>query len=425
MVEQDAKAAAARLETSGDEPQGPLVWRNWQALLIGQPARINSHSSSGAIVPSWEEWGLYSDARLIGELGLGPYELMLAFPPLDPRLGFAQLTVVARSVDHLLDADGHLRELEEVDIESYAGGDLGDQLAALLSLALDRRVRCGGVLRHALDGDLAGRPMLASHHPPALGPPSRRPVLPSVAGEAKLEDAAPYLRAYAALSASQAVVLQRAANLFGDALWWADADPRVAWIKLSGAVETAANLWAGDRSVDPVQILKRRRGRLYGELKKTAPDALEIVARHLSFTLGAQAKMVEFLLAHHPGSPPIRPQFGWAPWDELEQALDVLYDHRSRDLHDGIPFPAPLCEGPISDSEGVAAERFPGLGAEQAGGRWTAKSLPMYLHTFAYLTGGALRRWWLELADAAPGHATDAAPADARAEPVPDRQVGA
>jgi hypothetical protein len=84
-------------------------------------------------------------------------------------------------------------------------------------------------------------------------------------------------------------------------------------------------------------------------------------------------------------------------WDALEPVLDVLYDHRSRDLHDGIPFPAPLCAGPPADEHGVPAEAFPLLGAQQAGGSWPAARLPLYLHAFVHLTGGALRRWWLEV----------------------------
>jgi hypothetical protein len=378
-------------------PHGPLVWLNWQAMKLGQPARTSSRTDSILIQASWEEWGLYSDARVVGELEVGPYRLLLAFPPRRSRLGLAQIAVVLRAVDHLADPGHELMDLRDPDVRAYAGGDLGNQMASLLALSLGCRLSSGGVIRRGYDRDQQGKPFYAWHHVPRLHEPRERPLLPAVAEEARLEDAKPHLEAYADLSGEQAVVIQRAANQYADALWWADADPRIAWIKLFGALESAANFWAVEAQPDAVDVLKRRRGRLYGDLKRVAPEGIPVVANALARTLGAQSKMVDFVLAHAPAPPQQRPAWGRLDWAKIEPVLDVLYDHRSRDLHDGIPFPAPLCRGPEIDEHGVAAEVFPALGAQELGGSWPAASLPVYLHTFAYLAGGALRRWWLEL----------------------------
>jgi hypothetical protein len=232
-------------------------------------------------------------------------------------------------------------------------------------------------------------------NPPHLGAATSRSVVPDIASTTSLDAAASYLDAYSALDAATAVAVQRAANQFADALWWADTDPRSAWIKLFGAVEAAADHWDLGRHEDPVEQLKRRHHRLARELETNHPDALQVVAKWLSRVLGAESKMIDFVLAHAPSPPRQRPSFGELDFTNLQSALHILYDHRSRELHGGIPFPEPLCEAPTVDEHGVAAETFPALGASSRGGTWSAERLPMYLHTFARIVGEALRKWWL------------------------------
>ena len=374
---------------------GPHFWLNWQAQRIGQPARTNSRTHDILIQPLWQEYGLYSDARFTGELDFGPYRLLLAFAPRLAELGRAVLTLVLRTHDHLLDPSSEPLDRERQDVEGFAGGDLGDQLSSLLALALARRVRSGGVTRRAFEDAPEGKPFLGWHHPPVLVAPVGQAMVPSIADEASLDDARPYLDAYAELDGARAVVVQRAAHQYADALWWADADPRIAWIKLFGALEAAANQWAAE--LDPVEQLKRVNGPFYGELKRKAPAAIDIVARRLSRTLGAERKLLDFVVAHAPDPPQPRPQWGQVDWTDLEPVLRVLYDHRSRDLHGGIPFPDPLCEPPELDHNGIAAEAFAALAASSGGGTWPQERLPMYLHSFVSLVGGALRRWWLTL----------------------------
>lgn len=380
--------------------QGPLAWRNWQAERQGQPARTSSRTHSVLFQPLWQEFGLYSDAPCISELEFGPYRLLQAFAARRPSLGRARLTLVLRERSHLLDPSDEPMNLNEQNVSDYAGGDVGDQIASLLALALGRRMRSGGVMRLGYESDPEGKPFFGNHQLPSLGAPRNRLLLPSIGDETRLEDANPYLQIFATAHAADAVALQRAAHQYADALWWADADPRIAWIKLFGALEAAAHRWDIGSHPDPERQLRRRHRGLYERLERRSPDTIPIVAKSLSKVIGAESKMIDFVLAHAPKRPEVRPAFGSLDWDQLENVLSVLYAHRSSDLHGGIPFPEPLCQPPNADEDGVPSEAFEALGAESGGASWPAHQLPMYLHTFAYITGGALRNWWRTIGQA-------------------------
>ncbi len=375
--------------------KGPHGWLNWQAWRLGLPARSRSSTSDILLQPLWEEYGLYSDARFIGELGFGPYEFMLSFPPFRAQLGRSQLQLVLRVHDHLLDPDVSL--VKEGDVDAYAGGNIGDEFASLLSLALSRRIRSGGLTRRALEGDEYGKPFLGQHHPPMLVPPYGATMLPQTAEEARLDDANRLLEKYGVLAGQDAVALLRAAHQYADALWWADADPRIAWIKLFGALEAAADRWDTVVLSDPIDQLRRRHRGLVSRLEKKTPEALPVVANSLSRVIGAESKLIDFVLAFQPDPPERRPPLGRVDWADLESVLTRLYGHRSRDLHGGIPFPSPLCEPTVDSGGEPPAEAFPALGASGGGGSWLASEMPMYLHTFAYLVGGTLRAWWASL----------------------------
>jgi hypothetical protein len=236
---------------------------------------------------------------------------------------------------------------------------IADEFAALLSLALARRVRSGGVVRKAFDNDPLGTSWEAEHRVPALAEPVRAPMLPTVADAASLADTQTLLVGYSTLTGKQAIAVVRAAQQYADALWWADADPRIAWIKLVSAIETAANEWSSTTHPDPVEQLHHLEAAFYAELHKTAPDAIPIVAKRLERQLRATAKFLTFTLEYLPDPPGIRPQGCSLDWATLKGGLRVIYDHRSRDLHDGVPFPEPLCKPPHSDPAGVPCEIFP------------------------------------------------------------------
>jgi hypothetical protein len=385
---------------------GPHAWINWYAERAGYPRREEAHPDAVVIRPIWEEFALSTDCDLSGPwITAGPYEFITLDQTAAARVGHARRAVILRAWDHIPDhAPSHDTEIHE-STEQFVGGDLGDELAALLGLALNRRIRSGGPVRQGLPGSdqPLGFPTETTYHEPTLDPPRHAAILPGVASPASLADAQELLATYPALPPADAVVLVRAARQYVDGLWLADADPRIAWIKFVGALEAAAARRDDSRQDTPIEQLKRHKKGLYRRLEKGPPEALAAVADQFARTFFVERKVRSFVKQFGPGPPTIRPSgAGWHfPWNELDDALHIIYDHRSRDLHDGIPFPPPLCEPPHIADDGIAAERFPALAIGTLGGKWSARQLPMYLHVFAHVVGGSLRNWWSSLAAAA------------------------
>jgi hypothetical protein len=195
-----------------------------------------------------------------------------------------------RSRDHLLDPSSDPIDLEEQDVQAYAGGDLGDQMASLLALALARRLHSGGTMRHGYEQEPEGKPIFADYHPPSLIAPHHRSVLPEIAEQANIESAARYLNAFGQLSGPDAVAVMRSAHQYADALWLCDADPRMSWIKLFGALEAAADHWDYVTQEDRSAQLRRRHPGMYDQLLHKTPEAIPIVAQSLSRILGAETR---------------------------------------------------------------------------------------------------------------------------------------
>ncbi len=392
---------AAEPKDPPDLGRGPHGWANWQAQRSGRPARKTARvGSSSQVLPTWSEYALYSDAYLAGRLKLGPYGFLITIPGAREEVGRLSMQLVLRAYDHLPDPDHSAAEWE-TDVSDYHGGDLGDELASLLSLLLACRLRSGGVVRRRYAGsDPLGSPSETEHSQPVLAPPHGRPVLPRVAAGRDLADAEGPLRSYPELRADDAVALVRAAGQYADALWLADADPRVSWIKLVGALETAANQWDAAPAETPLDRLRRYRPKVHEALGECPQSVRETIAKDLAHTFKAEHKFTQFVLRFAPGPPAERPDLGRFDWAGLEQALRVIYDWRSRDLHDGIPFPPSLCSPPQGGGNGQPMERFPASAVASAGGVWEEDRLPMYLHLFAYVAGGALKNWWASLAAA-------------------------
>lgn len=384
---------------------GPEAWMNWHAHRTGLPRRTESHPDAVVVRPLWREFVLSSDADIDNWLEVGPYEFIGLNPAGGAVLGQARRVLLLRVWDHIPDGPipGDPIASDGMQVHHFTGGDAGDELAALVGLALGRRLRSGGMTRQGLP--LKNHPLgLASEYQyreQVLQAPHRQPMLPGIAASASILDAKGLLGRYAGLDVTDAVTLVRAARQYGDALWVADADPRLAWIKLVGAVEAAAARRDDKRDDSLEAQLKRHDRKLYHAVKDN-PEALRLVAEKFARTTRAEQKARSFVKAYAPEPPLARPvgdrwQF---PWDELDGAISVIYNHRSRDLHDGIPFPPWLCSPPYrADGENVVVERFP-VNVQEAGGEWSPEDLPMQLHTFAYIVGGALRKWWSDLPSA-------------------------
>lgn len=334
----------------------------------------------------------------MGDLVLGPARFELAFPGAESRLGEAQMVLVIRVDNHLGDPIHDVPSAEAEDLGAYHGGDVGDEFASLLSLALGRRLRSGGVIRHRMSGaEPEGRPFYADHHVPRLAAPARGvSMLPAIGDSINIADAKPLMETYARLSGDDAITVVRAANEYADALWWADLDARIAWIKLVGALEIGAKHWSDSQGLSQLERFKRYMGGTYKRFKDMhGEDIADSIAALWDENAGATSRFVEFTTEHARNPPDVRPSPpAQIDWSNLGQPLRVIYSHRSRDLHAGVPFPQPMLEPPRPVIDAIPPERFAFIAAGGGGGTWPAKSMPMFLHVFAFITRQALTTWW-------------------------------
>jgi hypothetical protein len=262
----------------------------------------------------------------------------------------------------------------------YLAVDIGEELAALVSLALGIRCVSGGLTREfRVDGDPRGRHLGYEHKTPHLArPPALHgSQLPRVARDASggqrqivLEEAVPLLQRYPYASQKKALALVRAARLYAQAIWTADADAQTAWLALVTACEVAAAERYG--AYDP-----KRKAR-----QKRPPQPA--------------ARFTNFICRYSPEPPQERPDLGAVDWSQMQSHADWIYHWRSRALHDGIPFP-PTTEVPRAyGGNNVPVEAPLGLGSSTGTSSWRREVTPMLLHTFAYIVRSSLIRWWRE-----------------------------
>jgi len=221
-------------------------------------------------------------------------------------------------------------------------------------------------------------------------------MLPDVAGGVALGAASDLLGSYVSLDRRDAIAVVRAARQFEEALWIADSDPRIAWIKIIGALEVAANRWSGGKTRDYVARLRRADPDLADYMAVLGTSHLKWVAHRLANTTRAIDKFIRFTCAFAPDPPAERADKGRFDWTGLEAALRVIYNARSSDLHDGVPFPGPMCSPPQRIGNAFTETQLAQAVAGH-GGMWPAASLPMHLHVFAHIAGGAIRSWWASL----------------------------
>lgn len=380
-------------------PRGTAAYENWHANIDGHP-RV-----------SGEEYLLYSDAHVTGEVlsDIGPYQLFNLLPAYSRKV--VKPVIALRCSYHI---DRELPDMSKTDAGRYHGGDIADELAALVSLRCGIRLRATGPTRiFGANDDSHGRPVAWFHSDdPNLGSSSFGKVLVATGGYKSMEPATG-LRSLLPLGPHQCTALVRAARLYQEALWLSEAAPNLSWLLLVSAVETAAQRWTedgGDRTNcnSPYDRVEDTFGRLFEDLRgRDAPsEVVEVVRRHLSEhenRQGKTRKFREFVLAHLPPEPQERPD-AWAQvdWSEkpMRKVINQIYDHRSKALHDGVPFPMPMCGPPLRLKEWHAfAEKPLGLAASSHDAIWLSKDLPMHLHIFEYIARESINRWWSEMAN--------------------------
>lgn len=289
------------------------------------------------------------------------------------------------------------------DTDTYHGGDIKDEIAALTSLSLGIRMKAGSTTRRFTprDGDPRGTPLaFEGFGEPALIIRGSGLILRSATGRHSL-DHLEALRLLPAVSPPASAAVVRSARLYQESVWVCESEPAIAWLLMVSAAECAADHFIGT-SEPAVARLRASKPRLCGIIEQRCPDLLEEVANEIMESLGATQKFVKFLLHFLPDAPAGRPPIGLqVPWskNKLRPILSKIYDYRSKALHAGVPFPAPMCFPPrtMMPGWGGPEERPLGLATSTRGGVWLAKDTPVHFHVFEHLVRGALLNWWRHL----------------------------
>ena len=362
-----------------------LNWLNW--LSVSDP-----HNASVV------EYPLYSDASFTGNFpkGFGPYSFLNTTPfPEGP--GIVNAPIILRAAIHLPD---YGPDMSKTDESLYHGGFWGDEIAALTSVALGVRIQVGAESRRFEPGqDPYGRP--SEWHYEAKPIVRVRPdqlILPSVVGKHSM-DQLKILESIPRIAPKQYVNLIRACRSYQNALWIAEFEPNLAWLMFVSALETAANdFYATEASPDT--RLRDFEPDLAKLLKKHGGDELvHQVAELIVDMFKATKKFINFTLRFRPSEPDQRPE-EWlqVKWSKtgLKKVLNKVYKYRSRYLHDGIPFPAPMLRSPRFIGINLPPPEVSsiGLASSSHGGTWESKDIPINLHCFHYITRGVLLNWW-------------------------------
>jgi len=376
--------------TSMNEPnQGPASWRLYQdASNAGDPFRGNP-----------AEYVIYSNAHVTNELraGIGPFQLLCGLRHLSNEVGVGVVVRVYSGEE-----EDQVADMTKTSEDWYHGGTALDELAGLLALSLGTRFRAGGLTRMwglsaGPDGNLdpLGRPMDFDSRLPTLPTPGRRgPVLASLARTVNLADASGLLSSYFHATPTAAIAIARAARLYERAIWIADDDPQDAWLLLVSALEVGADQWVEDDGTSPAARLRRLKPALAAILEPHGEDLVSAVADHLEGQLRATWKFNTFVAAFLPPPPPVRPKLLRVDWERLGKHLSTTYGYRSRALHEGHPFPAPMCDPPHTLEPPELEERPVGNAVATANAVWLADDMPMLLNTFEYVVRHILLAWW-------------------------------
>ena len=344
---------------------------------------------------SWE-FPLYSDAHIPGGMdqAYGPYQIINGRSGPD-NYGVLRPVLVLRMDDHLVGKFAS-SDVEKSNTALYHGGQLVDEVAALISLSLGIRLKAGNPTRFYLPGDdPKGLPYhQQTRHDPILYVAGTAPIIPEALGTHDWSLATPW-KGLATLPAKTAAALIRAARQFQEGLWIAEADPEQAWLRFVSAAETAAFCWKAAKET-PLEKLRFEKPELVDILIEKGGDHLaERVAKDLAATMGSTKKFIDFIVEFLPAAPTPRLnliyQHTWQI-NDIQSTMKKIYGYRSKALHEGIPFPAPVCMSPSKWSgipDEVVGRDFSGNGVN-----WKAVDLPLYLHTFAYIVQHVLLAWW-------------------------------
>ena len=295
-------------------PKRPMFFENWSASM----QQDKNDQFEGY------ECALYSDAWITDEEKIGPYHFINTIAHASGHAESPVAPVIVLRVSVHVEVEHP--PMDKTDVSLYHGGTLSDEAAALAALSLGIRVEAGPTTREFAGGDRLGRPVAHyGYAPPMLPIGDGRLRLPRGTGGHSLERLK-WISGWDA-SAKDQVALIRAARLYQQALWVADAEPAFAWLLLVSAVETAADRWDQSRGSN-TERLRDAKPALVELIEAKCPAILQDVADALADSIGATREFVAFALNFLPPPPEVRPLSGFCiPWDaeNLRPMLKTIY----------------------------------------------------------------------------------------------------
>jgi hypothetical protein len=287
-------------------------------------------------------------------------------------------------------------DMNQRHTKTYHGGGIFDEVAGLVSLALGIRCQSGGITRRwDIKTDPLGHPYEFDHKAPYL-PTSdpRRPILPTATRTVALADLQPLLSVYAGTSPETATAIVRAARLYQQAVWVSESDPNLSWILLVSAIEVAAAHHA--TGTKPArEVIAHAWPEMDAVLDTLAPNHANEIASLVAHLVKSTRKFIDFCMQYLPNPPTERPaEWVQVDWTRMRRHLSMIYEYRSKALHSGTPFPAPLLDSPLKVEDGPPPEVPFGYSASDGASVWLKADLPMHLHIFEYLVRNALISWW-------------------------------
>ncbi|WAT06503.1 hypothetical protein O1V64_11185 [Rouxiella badensis] len=296
-----------------------------------------------------------------------------------------------------------MNELEHVGRESHSddfhGGWFNDEIAALSSLKLGVRFHAGDFIRtfnhnNAEFGDIIAE----GSPPPNISFKRNAPIVPNAIKDidcSSLQE----INNIGKMSEGNYSSLIKAARTYQNALWICETNPNLAWLLLVSSLETAAQQWHKSKTTE-IETLEESKPELFNLLNtEDYKSLIPNIAESISPYLGATRKFRNFCLNFLPSEPENRPgeeifRICWKK-QSLREIFNTVYNHRSKALHGGLPFPDPMCKAP--NMGGHFSEICVTSLLTTLGGTWSSKDAPVTLNTFNHMTHSILNQWWSTL----------------------------
>lgn len=321
------------------------------------------------------EYEVIADACIIGELTYEPYYFMLWDFPADQRPG-EEIKLCLRISDEAPEK-GLKPWMSAPKNAYYHEGGIAEELVALASLFLRRRLKLGSIVRL---NDTPTR--LSMKHLTS----SRTIDDQLIDGKSNLADLAKWLNLTEGLDSNYHQKFILAVRLYHQALILIEEQPDMAYLNLVSAIEVLCK----NTDIGEVKLsdLDKTLSTVVGSVKDEGLRN-KIEQAILKRERFHSRRFVSFILNHIEKDfwdNEKRPQHGKITSKELPDLLRRIYRQRSRTLHDGEPFPPTIFTHPWREAE-IDFSR----GIMVGGRKWEPKDFIPYPHFFERLVNHVLK----------------------------------